>query len=521
MGADIEHNSERRDDPKSEFAVARVLGPLAPDALATFQREQAGAATGQEVGWTVFECEMRDGLPMPLKLEERQHPLWRELSAALGGRNHFGAGVVLKAHLALITEGDAERPARIMVLGDGMMIHSLRGILRQGEITAAELRLLKQLICGAGLAEAARTDGVSHETRRTQFKSLSRKLGARSQGELTGRAIMRLLMNPDPLSPNLAPSSGDRQSDDLFALLMDEFLPDARCHTLQGPNGIRHRFVDLGPHDGRPVIFVHPQILPDFRPEDVAALHEAGLRLIVPLRHGAMSKAGPTLNVIDHLDHACEGMDLARFHFCAGRADMLACISGVAYAIEYARRFPERVASLAFAGAPANPASGISATGRLRGALLRLATSDGALYSRVMDFLGRRINRPDTFRALLANYYRPCPADLAIVETEYAAPHGGERVRKQITASMRSIRHDLHHQVRPRWSDLPKGRFPVAFFHGGKDVFYPIAAARALAGELGGYPVNVIPEAGQLLYYRHFVPLLEAYHAFVTDARDR
>lgn len=511
----MDDNCHERDGPQSQFVVSQVLGTLAPDALEAFRREQAGPANATRAGWIVFECEMTGGLPIPLKPSDRQDPLWQEIVVALDGEGSIGTGVALAAHLALVIDGNDERLTRIMVLSDGAIARALRSILCGAEMTAAEMRLLKQLVCGVDLAEAARADGVSHETKRTQYKSLARKFGARSQGELTVRTLAHLLINPGVFALSDAYANND-----LFAALADEFLPHARCHVLQGPDKVRHRFIDLGPGDGRPVVFVHPQILPDFRPEDIEVLRARELRLIVPLRHGAMAQGGSALNVSDHLDHACKGIDLARTHFASAQADLLLCISGAAYGIEYARRHPERVASLAFAGAPAIPAADASNKGRFRSGLMRLATSDGALFSRMIDFLGRRINRPDTLRRLLMNYYRPCPADLAMIESEYAAPHGGERLRKQITLSMSSIRQDLHHQVRPHWHDLPKGRFPVTFLHGDKDYFYPIDTVRALADELGGYPVHAIPEAGQLLYYRHFAPLLEAYHGFVTGDRN-
>lgn len=508
---DIVNDLPEPDEPDIRRSVRDVLGSLPPGAMDAFQREQAGTATGLDADWIVFDCEMRDGLPIPLKLPERLHPLWHDIAVALERQGHIGAGLALKAHLALIAEGDDEHPARIMVLPDGAMAHALRGILRQEEMTAAELRLLKQLICGAGLAEAARADGVSHETRRTQFKSLARKFGARSQAELTSRAIVQLLLETGTARPPAREGTDDR-----FIALADEFLPGARCHELQGADGARHRLIDLGPADGRPVVFLHPQILPDFRPEDLDLLRAHGMRFIVPLRHGAMSVAGPDMSADEHLDHACAGIELARAHFAGGRADLLACLSGAAFGIEYARRHPERVASLAFVGAPAIPAAGSSTTGRLRAGLFRLATYDGALFARVMDFFGRRINQPETFRRLLANYYRPCPADLAIIEAEYAAPHGGERLRKLCAASMRSIRQDFHHQTSLRWQDLPQDRFPVTFIHGAKDNTHPLPAVRALAGELGGHPVHVIPEAGQLLYYRHFAPLLDIHGRFLS-----
>lgn len=505
-GTDIVNDLPDPDGTDLRRSVHDVFGTLPPGAMDAFQREQAGTAAGAGDDWIVFDCETRNGLPVPLKLPERLHPLWHEIAAALERQEHIGAGLALKAHLALIAEGDDEHPTRIMVLPDSSMVHALRGILRQEEMTAAELRLLKQLICGTGLAEAARADGVSHETRRTQFKSLSRKFGVRSQAELTSRAIVQLLLESGAARPPARPGTDDR-----FIALAGEFLPGARCHELQGPDGARHRFIDLGPVDGRPVVFLHPQILPDFRPEDLDALRALEMRFIVPLRHGAMSMAGPDMNAAEHLDHACAGIELARAHFTGGRADLLACLSGAAFGIEYARRHPERVASLVFVGAPAKPAAGSSTTGRLRAGLFRLATLDSALFGRVMDFFGRRINRPETFRKLLANYYRACPADLAIIEAEYAAPHGGERLRKLCAASMRSIRQDFHHQTCLCWDDLPKDRFPMAFIHGGKDNTHPLPAVRALAGELGGHPVHVIPDAGQLLYYRHFDPLLNFY----------
>lgn len=500
----------QRGEAESRYAVSQVLGPLPLGTLEAFRREQAEAPIDRHAGRTQFDCEMCDGLPRPLKHSDRSHPLWQEIAAALEHQGRHGGGTVLKAHLVFVLEPDVERPARILAVHDEAIVRCLRPIIDQGQITAAELRLLKQLICGCDLAEAARADGVAHETKRSQFKSLARKFGARSQGELTSRALAHLLMGSMG-----KPTGGGQGTDNLFIALADEFMPGARCHKLQGTGRTRHRFIDLGPFDGRPVIFVHPQILPDFRAEDMDALSVSGLRLIMPLRNGAMAQGCPTLNVSDHLDHACEGIDLVRRHFVGDRADLLLCISGAAYGIEYARRHPQAIASLAFVGAPARSASCSSAAARLRNGLLRLATSDGALFLRMMDFLDRRINRPDTLRRLLAHYYRPCPADLEIVDAEYAAAHGGERVRKQITASMASIKHDLHHQVRPRWNDLPMGSIPVMFFHGDKDFFYPIESVRRLADELGGLPVHAIPNAGQLLYYRHFAPLMEAYQRFV------
>lgn len=464
--------------------------------------------------WLVFDCELRGGIPVPLKQSQREHPLMHEIADACIGRDRIGAAIALKAHLALVAGGMRGSPLRVMVLPDSGIAHRLEGIGLQEAISSAELHLLKQLLGGTDLAGAARSDGVSHETRRSQFKSLARKLAARSQGELVSRVLTQLL--EDPASPS--PSIG-HWGDGLFIALCEEFLPDAHCHLLQGASGAFHPIIELGPPEGRPVILVHPQMLPDLRDEDMEALQVRAIRLVVPLRHGALAWPTGPLDVTTHLDHACEGIELARRHFCGDRAELLACISGCAYAIEYARRHAGHVSSIGFAGAPVFPVGFLLSAGRLRNGLLRLATGDGQLFARVMGIFSGRIERPETFRRLLLNYYRTCPADLAVIEAEYAAPHGGERARKLCAASMESIRHDLYHQVRPRWEQLPTGVFPAAFFHGQDDVNHPIAGVRTLSNELGGLPVHAIPEAGQLLYYRHFAPLLEAYNSFSGQVR--
>lgn len=73
---------------------------------------------------------------------------------------------MLESHLALLTEASSERPARIVALLDDLIIVSLRGKVA-GRLTESEYRLLKQLIRGLKLSDAADWDGVSHETKRT------------------------------------------------------------------------------------------------------------------------------------------------------------------------------------------------------------------------------------------------------------------------------------------------------------------------------------------------------------------
>ena len=356
---------------------------------------------------------------------------------------------------------------------------------------------------------------MSHETKRTQFKSLCRKLGVRSQNELTSAALTRILLNFASGNSHHA-SRGDR----LFVELVHEFVPKARTFLLSGPSGTDHRFIDVGPMGGTPVVFLHSQILPDLRADDIGALCRHGLRLIIPLRNGAMASSFDRLGIDAHLDHACEGIDLARSHFGLQRTDILPCISGSAYGLEYARRHPERIRSLAFVGACVKPNTGSATAGRLRAGMFALAARHWSLYSRAIEFYGRRIQRPDKLRKLLLNVYRPCLADLAVIKGEYAPPYGGERVRKLFSSSVESLKHDFYHQAHPRWEALPPNLFPTAFFHGTHDFIHSIGDVRELAQGYGNAPVHPIHGAGQLLYHRHFEPMLVAYRAFLNQVNE-
>lgn len=460
----------------------------------------------------VFAYKMDGAQIVPLHSADLGHPLWAEICAAFESSEGREPALTLPEHLALFIEPDEESPARILVIPDSDMVRALQPRGEREQPTHSELRLLKQLICGMGLSEASRKDGVSHETKRTHYKSLSRKLGVRSQNQLTNRVLTRLLFDPQP-------SVNDKglQPDEYFIELIRDFIPSARCFQLLGADGQRHRFVDIGPVSGRPVALVHPMILPDIRQDDIALMHEQGLRLIVPLRNGAMSKTPDRLSIAAHLNHACEGIELVRTHFAGEKLDLILCVSGCAYGIEYARRYPEHVRSIALVGACVQPTAGTGISGRLRKSLFALAGMNWRVYSETLIFFCQRMGQPETLRQLLLRHYRPCPADFSVVQREYTSSNGGERARKLFSASVESMTHDFYHQGSLEWEKLPCGTFPVAFIHGDRDTVHRIEDIHALAKSLGEVPVYTISNAGQLLYYEYFQPLLTRCSSFFAS----
>jgi pimeloyl-ACP methyl ester carboxylesterase len=424
------------------------------------------------------------------------------------GRNSAAAGLALKNHLALIGNRPGGQLIRLLVLSDKRLSVLLADLLTQDGLSGAEFRLLKQLICGLNLSEAAAHDSIGHETKRSQFKSLARKLGVRSQTELVARTVTQILLMTG--RTGLA----DDSEEQAFAALIRAFIPSARTYQLPGDNGYVHRVVDIGPLQGRPVILLHSQVLPDIRKEDLKILEDRHLRLIVPLRNGALSPKARPLSVARHMDHACEAIDLTRKTFCGDRAHIIACISGSAYGIEYAARNADRVASFAFVGACVSPNRGKGTAGRLRHGLLSMAMRNWAVYSRVIEFYGDRIRRPEALEQLLFSIYRPSLPDLAVIRGEFSKPYCGDRITRFFSESVESIKHDFYHQAHPRWDAFPTKAFPAIFLHGNADFIHTIGDVKALAESWGAIAVTPIPGGGQLLYHQHFRPLIAKYIRF-------
>ena len=150
-----------------------------------------------------YECARVDGMYLPLPGGERVLRLWREISTACEKGFGSSSGVVLAHHLASFIPEGLEAPAEAIVIPDEAICGLLQPLSGSVGLSAGEVRVLKQVICGIDLAEAARVDGVSRETKRSQFKAVARKFACHSQVEVASLSLTRLL-----LAVRLQPAAG-------------------------------------------------------------------------------------------------------------------------------------------------------------------------------------------------------------------------------------------------------------------------------------------------------------------------
>lgn len=154
---------------------------------------------------------------------------------------------------------------------------------RFGEVlTEIELGILKSLLSGDSLSAMSAQDGVSYGTRRNQLAVLRDKAGVKRQSELT--TIMAVLLTS--LSHKRDKLNVDAQVvlKDVFA---SSYAPAFRMHLPLLPSGRLMMVVDIGPLDGRPVVFAHSSFYPLLPlPNQVDLLERLNVRVLAPIRPG-------------------------------------------------------------------------------------------------------------------------------------------------------------------------------------------------------------------------------------------
>ncbi len=470
-------------------------------------------ATDEDAGLTIIDCERTGNGYAPLSPMDGETPLWNEVAQQLNSEPDATGAIVLADHLVYVLEPGREDPARIFALSNDYLMATLEDIAPDHRFSESELHVVKQVAAGMALSEAAQRDGVSHETRRSQYKSVAAKLGIRTQSEFAAKLLARILSRQGRAARTAAPAPTEE-----FVELMRRYVPRARTFVHFEPSGHRHRYIEIGPADGRPVIYLHSQVLSGFTDGDIDILEDLGLRLIIPLRNGKLDSRAEKLDATVHMELSLASVELVRKALALDRIDIFGVNSGTTYALEYSKAWPEHVRSLSLAAAPVsaahmrdieNPAR------RMRRAVIQLATLDWKIYSKVMDMLQMRLSNPETVRRFILGRYPSNSPDLAVAMAEFSLPNRGERARQYVQASIESLKQDYFHIARVDWRLLPTG-ISAAFFHGAVDPINPLAAVQNMVAELGNVAVHIIPGAGQLFDRQHFQPLFAAVQAYLN-----
>lgn len=387
--------------------------------------------------------------------------------------------------------------ARVKGLAINLSVFSQLGEIRDTKIhlTPAEKRVLFQVTAGTSMRATAIADKVSIETKRTQIKSLCTKLDCSSKHELTRYAtgqMMQLVALCDTDMPESAPT-------EQFA---ERYLSeDVRLVFQRLPNGRLLRCFEIGPPTGTPLLVIHGMLFPALIIGARSYLVAAGIRLIMPLRHGYLD-ARPLGDLLQDDDLMAQSLDdialFARTTF-SGSVAVLGHSYGAPISIRFASKYPDLVTQI-----------------------ILLSINAGTLHQETHRFthrfytsLQRLLHRPGLFRVLawqfrkayadirtvgpiLRKLYGGCEDDLAALEGESGADSFHLWFAECYQTSIAGISADFQFVLQDWRSDLAVLTVPISVIHGDDD---PIIGAEQLATFAASMGVDYVTwiEGGHLI----------------------
>jgi len=418
-----------------------------------------------------------------------------------------------EAHRKTISSYVAEKPTASRLLSDDLLFFrvtspqnrakqfiiafTLAGLAAfckarsEGEaLTLAEQRTLAQLLTGVDLKQAAVQDSVSYETKRTQLKSINIKLGFSRQVDLVAELLSEIL-----LEIILLTGHENRRNTSVLEHYLTMYAPrQIRVHNVQSKSGETIAIIDLGPVNGRPLISLQTAIPPNFGDDFVDALTQSNIRLISPMRNGALNPEDPLLSFEDHLDHAIDGILTAYDFLGVKTCSLLASGPNSRIAVEFASRHPEAVYSIVFQSIMHGSAAHFFSSPKLAASISNLAINSPLTLNLVLKFLNNKLQEPLGPLKLLRNAFKKNPQDLRLLENEFFSPDLSERLRYALSNSTYAILHDFIMIAKPRWEQLKLLNLPTHFIHGAQDKICRISDVEALAAELKNSRVHTIED---------------------------
>ena len=421
-------------------------------------------------------------------------------------------GVFDEDFIALsVTQNSFSTPGKLILIGADVILDTLQQLFRPQKITVVEQRLLSQLVCGYSLRECSDMDNIGFETRRKQLKTLFEKTGFRRQMDLVNHVLSHLLIR----FGTTPPETQLKRSHLEFIKYCDDYLADARFHIVVGLNGQQYRILDFGSRTGTTAILLHHGGIIHFTTDEISILSRLNIRLVCPLRNGALAPTDNPMLRDDHLAHAMSGIQLAQATFCCEKATIICCLSSCFYGLEYASRHPESVSKLIFLGATYLPLKKKTAGSILRHQVFGLALNNQWLLNKLTHYITARSQGHSAIRSAYTKAYQDNPADVAILDANFDDPETCDAYVFRIRNSVQSLQHDLYHQAGQQWSQAKELTNKMHFFHGELDNIHPVNTIEQFVCQLHNATLHKVPNAGALIYHEHLPAVLARVAALV------
>lgn len=376
-------------------------------------------------------------------------------------------------------------------------------------LTPAEIEVVRALAEGSSLREIAEVRHRSLTTVRTQIGSILSKTETHSQAELVRLTLglMDVIGKVDE-APGASPHGAEVT-----------FIPFRSCKL---PDGRRADWIEFGDPRGQPCVFLPMDygLIRWPRQAELAA-RARGIRVIAPVRAGYGHSSSLPASVEDYTDAIARDLSAVLDHIGIKRAAFIAMGADLRFAMRLALNEPQRVTGIlgCSAALPVMSARQYERMGKWH----RFILANARYAPRILPFLVRSgfalamsIGKERFFQSVNAS----SPADLRTFSDPAirAAILTGSDIclGSQHSAHEAFARECIDSET--SWADLVR-RCPVRvrLLQGAEDPQTPAETVRELMLEFTELDIEIVENAGQLLFFQEWPRVFDELEAFLPS----
>lgn len=452
-----------------------------------------------------YVAEYQDGLFNPNQLPSHLRGCQEEISELLKssrGETEWGLLTTDDA-IIKISDGPDGNSGKLLVISEYYFSELLRKLFPNERMTFSERRILLQLIIGKSTKKAAIEDTVSYETKKFHLKVVYQKTGLRSQQEITNYLLAQILLSSASSHSRLRPQA---HADDIFFRFVDNFMgPYVRASVIQHSENERYRVIEIGDPDGYPVVCVHHLAIVHFSDEEVETIKQNGIRLICPLRLGAVSDLDPFVSTSQHMDHAMGGIELAGSLTGKKKYTLLALLGGGHYALEFLRRNPTKIESVFFLGGFYRQPTTSDSHTNFTDSIYKLAAKDYRTLRMLVKFLLRNVDDHSSLRKVWDAFTNHCESDQKFIDGIFSDAKLVSSTQYRLKHSASSITQDLLVPSKSSWQSLAESSktTQIYFVHGTKDSLCPYSTLAKLTQQYPHFTLLPVEGAGNWVFGKY------------------
>jgi pimeloyl-ACP methyl ester carboxylesterase/DNA-binding CsgD family transcriptional regulator len=378
------------------------------------------------------------------------------------------------------------------------------------QLTNAEIDVVRALAEGKSLKAIAAERGRSFETIRSQVRSILAKTETRSQSEL-----IRITLGLMEVVSGTSQTDHTKKSG-------PQTLKPIPFESMRMPDGRRYDYIEFGDKNGRPVLFFPLDYGLIRWPRDAEkAAENGGIRVVAPVRAG-FGHSSQLPNGVDYGGETAADAERLLSHLKIKRCAVIALGADLRFAMRLAIAHPDRVAGiLGCSGAlPAMTAAQYERMHKWH----RFILANARYAPKILPFLvkaGFSLAR----RMGNANFFESVNEGSSADMRTFSDP----QVREAILMGSEICLSDWHtaHLAFARecidsetnWAAIVKAcKVPVRLLQGGQDPQSPSETIRELAIEFPHLDIEIMEDAGQLLFFQEWPRVLKELQRFLPEA---